>query len=285
MRVRSSPVGVIISVALHAAIFLGLPISVILGNLDAQAETRMSLVFTPKEETRKPPEPTKEPKPKPAPKKPKPKKLKTLKVQPRPVTNSPPPATAPVKAEVADQGGIDIPTGRVYEAPYMEVPDIEPEDTTDIGGEYVEPVFQPLPAPKPAPRPVPPPLRPQPSPKPAPKPEPQPAPTPPKPKPPPVDKANILAQYKARVVSKIIARKKYPKWARDEGLVGTVTVAFTVSSGGRAGGVRVAGSSGVSALDKAAVQTVKSASPFPPIPKELGKSSLSFRVRVVYKLH
>ncbi|MER8966371.1 TonB family protein [Mesorhizobium sp. M0808] len=59
---------------------------------------------------------------------------------------------------------------------------------------------------------------------------------------------------------------------------GTATVAFTVGSNGSVRSARLTGSSGVAALDKAALDAVRRASPFPPIPDGAGRSAWQFEV-------
>ncbi|MER8866913.1 TonB family protein [Mesorhizobium sp. M0751] len=59
---------------------------------------------------------------------------------------------------------------------------------------------------------------------------------------------------------------------------GTATVAFTVASNGGVRSARLTGSSGVAALDKAALDAVRRASPFPPIPDGAGRSAWQFEV-------
>ncbi|MER8386318.1 TonB family protein [Mesorhizobium sp. M1380] len=59
---------------------------------------------------------------------------------------------------------------------------------------------------------------------------------------------------------------------------GTATVAFTVGSNGNVRSARLTGSSGVTALDKAALDAVRRASPFPPIPDGVGRSAWQFEV-------
>lgn len=63
---------------------------------------------------------------------------------------------------------------------------------------------------------------------------------------------------------------------------GSVVVSFTVSAGGAASGIRVARSSGVAALDKAAIDSVQRAAPFAKIPEAAGKSSWAFNVPIVF---
>ncbi|MBX9450583.1 MAG: TonB family protein [Mesorhizobium sp.] len=57
---------------------------------------------------------------------------------------------------------------------------------------------------------------------------------------------------------------------------GEVLVSFTVSRSGSVSGVRIARSSGSPNLDKAALDTVRRAAPFPPIPDAAGRASWPF---------
>ena len=63
---------------------------------------------------------------------------------------------------------------------------------------------------------------------------------------------------------------------------GSVVVSFTVGSGGQASDIRVARSSGVAALDRAAVDSVRRAAPFAKIPEAAGRSSWTFNVPIVF---
>ncbi|WP_414834069.1 TonB family protein [Afifella sp. YEN Y35] len=88
-----------------------------------------------------------------------------------------------------------------------------------------------------------------------------------------------MATYNSRIYAHLARYKRYPSGGRGDG---TVTVRFTISASGAAGGVRLTGSSGDAALDRAAVAMVNRASPFPRIPPEFGRSSMTFTVPVSY---
>ncbi|MCF1505889.1 TonB family protein [Afifella sp. H1R] len=88
-----------------------------------------------------------------------------------------------------------------------------------------------------------------------------------------------VATYNSRIYAHLARYKRYPSGGRSNG---TVTVRFTISASGAAGGVRLTGSSGDAALDQAAVAMVNRASPFPRIPPEFGRSSMTFTVPVSY---
>ena len=93
-----------------------------------------------------------------------------------------------------------------------------------------------------------------------------------------------MLRYQDMVKQKIESCRRYPNWAKKQGLEGTVYLAFVVLSSGVAKDIKIVQSSGFSILDKEAVSTVKRANPFPPIPEEMRVSSLSMEVSVVFTL-
>jgi len=93
-----------------------------------------------------------------------------------------------------------------------------------------------------------------------------------------------MLRYQDMIKQKIESCRRYPNWAKKQGLEGTVYLAFVVLSSGVAKDIKIVQSSGFSILDKEAVSTVKRANPFPPIPEEMRVSSLSMEVSVVFTL-
>ncbi|EHK56217.1 energy transducer TonB family protein [Allomesorhizobium alhagi] len=91
-----------------------------------------------------------------------------------------------------------------------------------------------------------------------------------------------VSNYPGKIVSKLRRALRYPAEAKRNKLRGEVRVAFTVSAGGGVGGVRVVRSSGSPVLDKAAVETVRRAAPFPAIPEGAGRSSWPFTVPLAF---
>ncbi|HWU65236.1 MAG TPA: TonB family protein [Ensifer sp.] len=91
-----------------------------------------------------------------------------------------------------------------------------------------------------------------------------------------------VSNYPGKVAAKLRRALKYPKSAV-AGSRGETQVAFTVQSDGSATGIRVVSSSGSPALDQAAVEAVRRASPFPPIPAEAGRRQWPFAVPVLFK--
>jgi len=76
--------------------------------------------------------------------------------------------------------------------------------------------------------------------------------------------------YRAKVAAQLKRKRFYPNAARRDRLTGTATVSFTLNAGGKVTAARVVRSSGERILDEAAVEMVRRASPYPPIPAGLG---------------
>lgn len=91
-----------------------------------------------------------------------------------------------------------------------------------------------------------------------------------------------VTNYPGKVAAKLRRALKYPKSAVS-GSRGETQVAFTVLADGSATGVRVVASSGSSVLDQAAMDAVKRASPFPPIPADAGRKQWPFAVPVLFR--
>jgi protein TonB len=90
--------------------------------------------------------------------------------------------------------------------------------------------------------------------------------------------------YFEMVRFKIESRKKYPASARARQIEGRVTVGFAMDTGGRAADVRVVKSSGHESLDQAAVEAVRSASPFPVPPQGMIKNTIPLEVVIAFEL-
>lgn len=80
------------------------------------------------------------------------------------------------------------------------------------------------------------------------------------------------------------AFKKYPPEAKSRGVQGRVRVRFQVDRGGKVMGVAVIDGSGSRELDRAAVNAVKSASPFPRAPSGMFSYPLTLELEVSFEL-
>ncbi len=91
-----------------------------------------------------------------------------------------------------------------------------------------------------------------------------------------------VSNYPGKVAAKLRRALKYPRSAVSSSS-GEAQVAFTVLPDGSATGIRVVSSSGSPVLDQAAMEAVRRASPFPPIPAEAGRRQWPFAVPVLFK--
>lgn len=90
-----------------------------------------------------------------------------------------------------------------------------------------------------------------------------------------------VARYPSQVLRKLRSALRYPGGAGRAS--GEVHVQFIVSSTGSPSNMRVVQSSGNSAIDKAGIDTIARASPFPPIPAGAGRDSWTFTVPLAFE--
>lgn len=118
---------------------------------------------------------------------------------------------------------------------------------------------------------------------------PAPAPPPPTPKPvpklePEIDVKALLGSYASGIKSAIVRRKQYPAVAERLGHEGSVKVSFTVDASGSLDSATIKSSSGYDELDDAALEAVRSAAPFDPIPEDAQKEQLSLSITLNFNL-
>lgn len=92
-----------------------------------------------------------------------------------------------------------------------------------------------------------------------------------------------IDNYKGKVRRKLSRSRYYPPEARRQGLRGVAHVRFTVTSNGGLAGVSLAKSAGSPLLDQAALDAVRRAVPFPPIPAGAGRDSWVFTIPIDFK--
>ena len=95
---------------------------------------------------------------------------------------------------------------------------------------------------------------------------------------------DILQSFARSVRKKIQASKKYPIAAQTAGIEGRTGVRLTILKDGRLQKVEVAKSSGYEILDKAALQSVREAAPFPPIPEKARREEIQMSVTLIFKI-
>jgi len=94
----------------------------------------------------------------------------------------------------------------------------------------------------------------------------------------------IRERYIQKLQKIITTHKYYPKRARRRHIEGRVEVGFVVLADGEIDDIRLADSSGEGVLDKAALDALRRAGRFDPLPKELGLSSWTFVVPLDYRI-
>lgn len=93
----------------------------------------------------------------------------------------------------------------------------------------------------------------------------------------------LLSSYAGRVAAHLQRYKRYPGEAARNRLSGTAVVTFTLGADGRVRASKLSRGSGQSVFDQEVMAMVQRASPFPPIPRDTGKSSYTFTVPVHFK--
>lgn len=91
-----------------------------------------------------------------------------------------------------------------------------------------------------------------------------------------------ISSYKSKVFAHLQRFKSYPSGASRAGLH-AATVHFVISANGSVTSASLGQSSGSPAFDQAALSMVRRASPFPPIPAGLGRSSLPFNAPIRFQ--
>ncbi|UPJ51299.1 energy transducer TonB [Bradyrhizobium sp. 200] len=91
--------------------------------------------------------------------------------------------------------------------------------------------------------------------------------------------ASAVATYNQRVRAHLMRFHQYPAGANQPGVA---RLSFTINRSGQVLGSRVAGSSGVAALDAQAAAMVRRASPFPAFPPEITQGSMGFNIPVIF---
>lgn len=94
-----------------------------------------------------------------------------------------------------------------------------------------------------------------------------------------------MFRYQDMVKQRIEAMRRYPSWAKRQGVEGVSYIMFDLLPDGTARNVKIVRSSGSGILDEEALSTVKRASPFRPIPVKLSFSVLTMTVALVFQLN
>lgn len=98
------------------------------------------------------------------------------------------------------------------------------------------------------------------------------------------DLQGIENGFATLIRERIASAKTYPSTARQAGHEGKVLVAFVLDKDGHVVDLSVQRTSSHARLDDAALEAVKKASPFPPIPEKLRRDSMSFKLPISFNL-
>lgn len=90
--------------------------------------------------------------------------------------------------------------------------------------------------------------------------------------------------YYDQIRKKVAHHQSYPRVARMQGLQGKVLVSFLLSKEGLIIESKVETSSGYEILDRAALEAVRSAQPYPPFPASFPPQPLCVEISLVYDL-
>ncbi|MEL7461044.1 MAG: TonB family protein [Pseudomonadota bacterium] len=94
-------------------------------------------------------------------------------------------------------------------------------------------------------------------------------------------KASLMARWGAEIRNRVERRKSYP--AAAGGASGKTVLQLSVNAGGRLTAVGVVQSSGVAAIDRAAIGAVRRAGRFPAAPGGLGPGPHAFRLSLAFR--
>ena len=96
--------------------------------------------------------------------------------------------------------------------------------------------------------------------------------------------ASVLDKYFAEIKSKIVNNLIYPTYARKEGMEGYVNVLFKILKNGNVVFEKIEKGSQYGTLNTLAVKTIKISSPFIPFPKGIKRNSMTFLIKIHFKL-
>jgi protein TonB len=97
-------------------------------------------------------------------------------------------------------------------------------------------------------------------------------------------RANELQRYTKIIKDKIANNILYPPLARRKGIEGVVLVGFLLTNNGLLRDIRLIEPSGYEILNRAAITTINSASPFLPFPESIDKKELWLKLALSFKL-
>lgn len=97
-------------------------------------------------------------------------------------------------------------------------------------------------------------------------------------------KGDPILYYQRLIKQKIEEKKRYPLFAKDKGIEGMVCLNFVILRNGRLKDIKVVKSCSRGILNKAAIESIKEANPFPPFPEEVNETSLTMNMCLSFEL-
>ncbi|MCL4321855.1 MAG: energy transducer TonB [Deltaproteobacteria bacterium] len=96
--------------------------------------------------------------------------------------------------------------------------------------------------------------------------------------------ASILDKYFGEIKAKVVRNLVYPYYARKEGMEGYVNVLFKILRNGDLVFEKIEKGSRYGTLNASAIKTIKISAPFMPFPKGISRNSLTFLIKIHFKL-
>jgi len=90
--------------------------------------------------------------------------------------------------------------------------------------------------------------------------------------------------YFNKIRERIKSKWVYPRQAGERGIEGELLIEFVIAKDGRLEAIELRHSSGTAILDDAALNAVKLAQPFPPVPDDIAKASLAIHGQFRYQI-
>ena len=97
--------------------------------------------------------------------------------------------------------------------------------------------------------------------------------------------ASILDKYFGEIKAKVVRNLVYPYYARKEGMEGYVNVLFKILRNGDLVFEKIEKGSQYGTLNASAIKTIKISAPFMPFPKGISRNSLTFLIKIHFKLN
>jgi protein TonB len=91
--------------------------------------------------------------------------------------------------------------------------------------------------------------------------------------------------YNQRLKERIESAWHYPDEAAQKGIYGDLVIKFTIKRNGQLGAAEIVRGSGYPILDKAALEALKEASPYWPLPEEWGMQAYTIEGNFIYTLY